>query len=93
MTPTPITLEAIGLKSWQELYALEPSEVLRRMSEQNVPLQSGDAFLAVLVLRGVADLERTSQRLDEAARFYRSAGFVLAAVATAAAVVQVVTAL
>ncbi len=87
--PVPITLEAMGLESWEELYDLDSREVLRRMSERSVPLHAGDAFLAVLVLRTVADLAAASIRLETAARFYRVAGLVLAVVATAAAIVQV----
>ena len=44
-----ITLEAIGLKRLSELYELDPDEVVKRMDERNVPLNSGDAFLAVVV--------------------------------------------
>lgn len=55
-----------------------------------MPLHAGDAFLAVLVVRSVADLAAASARLGKTARFYQAAGFVLAAVATAAAVVQVI---
>jgi hypothetical protein len=52
--PTPVTLESIGLKTWAELYELDTSEVVRRMGERNVPLHAGDAFLAILVLRGAS---------------------------------------
>lgn len=86
---TPITLEAAGLTSWDDLYGLDPAEVIRRMGEKNVPVHPGDAFLAVLVVRAVSDLAAASQRLDTAARFYRFWGFVLAVVATAASVVAV----
>jgi hypothetical protein len=92
MAETPITLQALGLESWSDLYALSPQEVLTQMSERDVPLHAGDAFLAVIVLRAVSDLAAASSRLDAAARFYRFAGFVLAFVATAAAVVTVVQA-
>jgi hypothetical protein len=90
---TPVTLEAVGVKTWDELYALPSSEVIKRMSTRSVPLHAGDAFLAVLVMRAVADLAAASQRLDTAARFYRFWGFVLAVVATAAAVVGVAVAI
>lgn len=59
-----ITLEAIGLRSWDQLYAKDPAEVIRLMSEKNVPLHPGDAFLAVLVVRSVADLATASDRLE-----------------------------
>jgi hypothetical protein len=60
------------------------------MSERSVPLHAGDAFLAVLVLRTMADLAAASTQLDKAVRFYRVAGLVLAVVATAAAIVRVI---
>ena len=60
-----ITLEAIGLKSWDQLYEKDPAEIIRLMSEKNVPLHPGDAFLAVLVVRSVADLAAASDRLED----------------------------
>lgn len=89
MTSPPITLEALGLETWDQLYAMDPKTVIARMSEKDVPVHAGDAFLAVLVVRSVVDLAAASSRLDTAARFYRFAGFVLAAVSVAIAVVQV----
>jgi len=63
-----ITLEAIGLESWGQLYAKDPAEVIRLMGEKNVPLHPGDAFLAVLVVRSVADLAAASERLESLTR-------------------------
>jgi hypothetical protein len=56
MPEVPITLDSIGLTSWAELYSKDPSEIIRLMSEKDVPVHAGDAFLAVLVVRSVADL-------------------------------------
>ncbi len=71
MPDIPITLENIGLKTWQELYELEPAETIQRMSEKYVPLHAGDAFLAVLVVRAITNLigatghlEASTQRIE-----------------------------
>jgi hypothetical protein len=64
MSPTPVTLESIGVRNWSELYALDTAEILRRMDEKNVPLHPGDAFLAITVLRGVSDLQKATAALD-----------------------------
>jgi hypothetical protein len=61
---TPVTLESIGVTSWSELYALDTAEVVKRMDEKNVPLHPGDAFLAVMVLRGVSELREATDALD-----------------------------
>jgi hypothetical protein len=61
-TPPPITLEAIGLNSWAELYALDSAELVEKLGR--VPLHAGDAFIAVMVLRGVADLRKATEALD-----------------------------
>jgi hypothetical protein len=67
MAKVPVTLEAVDVKSYSELFALSPAEVLRRLDAGTVvPLHEGDAFLAVLVLRGVADLADASKRLETA---------------------------
>ena len=68
MPDIPITLENIGLKTWQELYELDPAETIRRMSEHYVPLHAGDAFLAVLVVRGISDLGHATDRLEKSSR-------------------------
>jgi hypothetical protein len=67
MAEVPVTLEAVKVKSYSELFELPPSEVLRRLDAGTVvPLHEGDAFLAVLVLRSVADLASASMRLETA---------------------------
>jgi hypothetical protein len=60
-----ITLEAIGLTRLSELYELDPDEVVKLMDERNVPLNPGDAFLAVVVLRAIRDLRKATLDLDE----------------------------
>jgi hypothetical protein len=62
MAEAPITLETLGLRSWSELYELPSSEVVAKLDK--VPLHAGDAFLAVMVLRAVADLAKASRRLE-----------------------------
>jgi hypothetical protein len=42
---SPITHEASGLDSWDQLYAKDPAAVICLMGEKDVPLQAGDAFL------------------------------------------------
>jgi hypothetical protein len=90
--PPPITLEAIGLNTYRELYALDTAEALRRIDDKRVPLHPGDAFLAVLVLRGVAELRHSAEHLDAAGRRFEIAGIVLAAVAVAVAIGELVRA-
>lgn len=69
MAEVPVTLEVVKVKSYSELFALEPDEVLRRLDAGSVvPLHEGDAFLAVLVLRSVADLASASKRLETATK-------------------------
>ncbi len=83
-----VVLEAVGVDSYAELGALDTAEVIRRMDERNAPLHPGDAFLAVLVLRGVAELGQSAKRLDRASRHYEIAGVILAVVAVAVAIAQ-----
>jgi hypothetical protein len=66
MTQPPVTLETAGVKTYSALYALPTADVIRKLDEKDVPLHEGDAFLAVLVLRGVADLADASKRLEKA---------------------------
>jgi hypothetical protein len=61
---TAITLEALGLEKWSDLYEMDTAEVIRLMDEKNVPLHPGDTFLAVLVLRGVRELGQATSALD-----------------------------
>jgi hypothetical protein len=64
MAPASITLETIGLDSWEALYDKPPRQVIRLMTDKNVPVHPGDAFLAVLVIRSVADLTTATDRLE-----------------------------
>jgi hypothetical protein len=66
MVGIPVTLEAVGVENYSQLYALSTTEIIKRLDEKAVPLHEGDAFLAVLVLRGVADLADASKRLEKA---------------------------
>jgi len=66
MVGIPVTLEAVGVESYSQLYALSTTEIIERLDKKAVPLHEGDAFLAVLVLRGVADLADASKRLEKA---------------------------
>ena len=68
MPETPITLETIGLETWQQLYELKPDETIRRMSEKYVPLHPGDAFLAVLIIRAVTDLILATNQIEESSK-------------------------
>lgn len=91
-----IVLEAVGVESYAELYRLGADEVLDRMDKRNAPVHPGDAFLAVLVLRSVADLRETTKALDAAKRGFERATVVLAAagaVLTAMTVVLAIIAL
>jgi hypothetical protein len=56
VSEVPVTLETVGVESYSQLYALPTT----------VPLHAGDAFLAVLVLRAVADLADATKRLEKA---------------------------
>jgi hypothetical protein len=85
---TPIVLEAAGVKTYADLYELPVADVLKRLNERSVPLHPGDAFLAVLVLRAVAELETSAKRLNAAGTRFQIAGLVLAAVAVAVAIAQ-----
>jgi len=66
MAHVPVSLEAVGVEKYSQLYALSTAEVINRLDEKAMPLHEGDAFLAVLVLRGVADLADASKRLERA---------------------------
>ena len=86
-----ITLEAIGLKTLSELYELNPVEIVKRMDERNVPVHPGDAFLAVLLLRGVEDLRQATLTLDKSTDRLAKLTRVLVALTVALLVVAVVT--
>jgi hypothetical protein len=86
-------LEAVGVESYAEVYALDAAELLERIDERSVPLHPGDAFLAVLVLRAVADLRETTKALDKARSRFDRATFVLAILALAVGIGQLVAAI
>jgi hypothetical protein len=97
-SPSNVVLEAVGVKSYAELVALGTDEVIRRLDDRRmyVPLNPGDAFLAVLVLSAVADLRETSKSLDAAKRGFERATIALAAsgvILTVATVVLAIVAL
>jgi hypothetical protein len=91
MAQVPVTLEAVKVKTYSELFALEPDEVLRRLDAGSVPLHEGDALLAVLVLRSVADLASASKRLETATNRLLLLTGVLVAVTAIAVVVSLAT--
>lgn len=64
MTFDKTALTSAGFKSWDELYNTDHLEVLRRMDEREIAVAPSDAFLAILVLRSVADLAAASRRLE-----------------------------
>lgn len=65
MSFSKTVLTALKLETWQELYALSPAEVVRRMDDHDPPVAPSDAFLAVVALRSLADLESASGRLED----------------------------
>jgi hypothetical protein len=83
-----VVLEAVGVDSYAELAALDTAEVIRRMDERRAPLHPGDAFLAVLVLCGLAERGEATERLDRASKRYEIAGVILAVVAVGVAIAQ-----
>ena len=92
MANVPVTLEVVNVKSYSELFALPPDEVLRRLDSGSVvPLHEGDAFLAVLVLRSVADLTSASKRLETATNRLLWLTAALVVVAAIAVVVSLAT--
>jgi hypothetical protein len=94
MAHRSIALEAAGVESFAELYELPTDEVIRRLDAgAGDVLHSGDAFLAVVVLRGVVELRESTERLDDARRGLERWGLGLAVIATAATVATVVQAL
>jgi uncharacterized membrane protein len=77
MADPPITLEAIGLESWQQLYELDPAEVIERIDR--APLHPGDAFLTVLQLRAAADTRQSVEALDAGTKALERATWILVA--------------
>ena len=74
--------------SYEELFKLDTIEAIRRMDKQSAPLHAGDAFLAVMVLRGVSELRESAERLDRASRRFDIAALVLAVVAVGVAIAE-----
>jgi len=87
---TPITLEAIGLERWQQLYELDPADVIERMDKARAPLHAGDAFLAVLQLRAIADTTRSVDALDAGTKTLNRATVFLVVLGIASLAVSIV---
>jgi hypothetical protein len=85
-----VVLEAVGVNSYAELADLGTSEVIRRMDDRRPPLHPGDAFLAVLVLRAVSELRQSAEHLDSVRRRLEWATLVLAVLALAVGVGELV---
>ena len=90
---TPIILSIVGVKTYSELYRMPTAEVLRRIDEKGAPINPGDAFIAVLVLRSVRELGDVTERLDRASKLFQVAGIILAVVAVGVAIAQLVASL
>lgn len=91
-----IVLESVGVESYAELTALGLAEILRRLDDEKPPLQPSDAFLAIMVVSAVSELQATTKSLDAAKRGFERATIVLAAlgvILTAMSVVVAVVAL
>jgi hypothetical protein len=88
-----IVLESVGVKSYAELTALGPAEMLRRLDDKKPPLQPSDAFLAVMVVSAVSELQATTKSLDGAKRGFERATIVLAALGVILAATSVVVAI
>ncbi len=58
-----VVLENMGVQSYGDLLKLDTADAVARIDESEV-LHPGDAALAVLVLRGVADLRAATLALD-----------------------------
>lgn len=91
MEHVPVTLEAAGVKSYAELFALPLDDVMDRLDTARDTLHPGDAFLAVIVLRAVVELRDSAVRLDNARVRWERFMIALAVIATAATVGQLVT--
>lgn len=85
-----VVLDSIGVQSYADLVALGPEDILRLLDDKKPPLQPSDAFLAVLVISAVSELQATTRALDSAKRGFERATIVLASlgvILTAAGVV------
>jgi hypothetical protein len=85
---TPITLEAVGLESWQQLYEMEPAEVMEKID--GAPLHAGDAFLTVVQLRAARDTAQAVAALDRGTKALERATWILVALGIVSLVVSVV---
>lgn len=62
-------LERLNVDSFAELYGMDVETVLRKLDAgPELPLQDGDAFLSVLNLRAIADLQAATAELDASTR-------------------------
>jgi hypothetical protein len=84
--PPPITLEAIGLESWQQLYDLDPAEVVEKIDR--APLHPGDAFLAVVQLRAARNTTQAVAALDKGTRALERATWILVALGIVSLVIS-----
>jgi hypothetical protein len=66
-----IPLETLELDGYSDLYAMPTAEALRKLDEKAAPLHEGDAFLGVLVLRAVKELETPPNALRRRLRALR----------------------
>jgi hypothetical protein len=85
-----VVLESVGVQSYADLVALGPDDILRLLDDKKPPLQPSDAFLAVMVISAVSELQATTRALDSAKLGFERATIVLAAVSmilTAAGVI------
>jgi hypothetical protein len=91
-----VVLESVGVQSYADLVALGPEDILRLPDDKKPPLQPSDAFLAVMVVSAVSELQATTRALDSAKRGFERATIVLAALSvilTAAGVIVALTTL
>jgi hypothetical protein len=94
VNPPPITLEALGLESWRQLYELDPAEVVEMIDR--APLHPGDAFLTVLQVSAARDtraavdaLNAGTRKLEQATWYLVALGVASMAIALAALVVAI----
>jgi len=90
MTFSKTVLNEMGLDSWAALFATDTAEVIRLMDEKSPSVHPGDAFLGVLVVRSVADLEAASERLERLTWWLKWLTWALAVMAACTLVVAIV---
>ena len=90
MSFSKTVLTDLKLETWQDLYALSPAEVIRRMDDHDPSVAPSDAFLAVVALRSLADLESASRRLEDLNSRLNQLTWALAALAAITLVVALI---